>query len=268
MVTGCPGDYSPPLNWNELFDVGWYHSDRAQLLQHYTREALFQEAAKAREVGCDLLYLDPGWEICEGTTLWETERLGKVGDFAAELKKRYGLGLGYRTIGRVYRNEFPNEWYLRREHQAGSYERPSPADGPVPQPVPLASADGRRNVALLPQAKASASSVIAGFPEKHTVPHLNDGYYNNSASWISAGEPSWVELDLGAEYEINELALGSEHTPAFRDRAITKLDVSVASAAQPPAMADRGGIRRQAGSCHEAFPISTCPGAAGAGGHS
>lgn len=224
---GIPPGYKPPLNWNELFDVGWYHSDRGQLFQHYTREALMREAAKAKDIGCDLLYLDPGWEICEGTTLWDEERLGKVADFARELKQRFGLGLGYRTIGRVYREEFPKSWHLRREGQAGDYHRPAAAFPSPPEPVPLATANGRRNLSLLPEARAVASSVIAGYPELHQVAHLNDGFYNNLASWVSAADPSWVQIDLGGEYVINEIALGSEHDVSFNDRAISKFEVRV-----------------------------------------
>ncbi len=226
---GLPRGYHPPLNWNELFDVGWYHSDREQLLKQYTRASLLREAAKAKEIGCDLLYLDPGWEICEGTTLWDEQRLGKVSDFAAELKQRFGLRLGYRTIGRVYRDEFPQTWYMRREGQTGDYHRPSLDAQPGPEPVPLTSPDGRRDLALLPEAGASASSVISGFPELHQIAHLNDGYYNNGASWVSAQDPSWVELDLGAVYRINEIAFGSEHRAWFKDRAVTDFEVSVAT---------------------------------------
>ncbi len=223
-----PRDYAPPLNWNELFDVGWYHSNVAQLRQHYTREALFNEAAKARDIGCDLLYLDPGWEVCEGTTLWDAERLGDVADFSRELKRRFGLKLGYRTIGRVYRDEFPKDWYLRRKGQAGDYTRPrTPSSSPQPEPAPLTAADGRRNLALLPQAVANASSVIAGFPDLHSVAHLNDGYYNNPASWVSGQDPSWAEVDLGAVHVVNGIALGSEHTARFNDRAISKFALLV-----------------------------------------
>jgi len=222
-------DYSPPLNWNELFDVGWYHSNPEELAKHYTREALFGEAAKARDMGCDLLYLDPGWEICEGTTLWDTKRLGPVSDFSRELRQKYGLKLAYRTIGRVYRDEFPNAWYKRREGQTGDYEMPRVGSDPEPVPVPLLTADGRRNLALLPEAKAAASSVIPGYAEKHAIAHLNDGYYNNSASWVSAADPSWVEIDLGSAHQVNEIAFGSEHQPQYRDRAVTQFDVLVAT---------------------------------------
>lgn len=106
-------DYDPPVNWNELYDVGWHHSKQEHLKKHYTRKALFFEAEKAKTLGCDLLYLDPGWEVCEGTTLWAEERLGEVKDFVAEIKKRFDMDVAFRTIGHVYRDEFPSDWYLQ-----------------------------------------------------------------------------------------------------------------------------------------------------------
>ena len=126
---GLPEDYDPPVNWNELFDIGWHHSDREKLFRYYTLESLYYEARKAKGLGCELLYLDPGWEVCEGTTLWDEERLGKVEDLVKTLKERYGLELGYRTIGRVYRDEFPHGWYIRRSKEETDYIRPVRADG-------------------------------------------------------------------------------------------------------------------------------------------
>lgn len=110
---GFPKDYNPPVNWNELYDVGWYHSNPEKLKQFYTREALMEEARKAAEIGCELLYLDPGWEVCEGTALWDEVRLGTPKDFTAEVKKRYGIDVGYRDTGYLYRDEFPHQWYWK-----------------------------------------------------------------------------------------------------------------------------------------------------------
>jgi len=108
-----PPDYDPPVNWNELYDVGWYHSDPEQLRRHYTRVALLEEARKAKDCGCELLYLDPGWEVAEGTTLWDESRLGTVADLARTLRDEYGLGLGYRTILRCYTEHWPRRYLVR-----------------------------------------------------------------------------------------------------------------------------------------------------------
>ncbi len=110
-----PGDYNPPVNWNELYDVGWYHSRQEQLQQHYTRAALLGEAQKASEIGCELLYLDPGWEECEGTTLWDEKRLGSVRSLVDTLEKDYSLGLGYRSILRTYKNYWPAEYLVQHD---------------------------------------------------------------------------------------------------------------------------------------------------------
>jgi hypothetical protein len=122
-----PADYNPPVNWNELYDIGWYHSDAEKLKKYYTREAILHEAQKAKACGCELLYLDPGWEIAEGTTLWDESRLGTVSDLIKTLKEEYGLDLGYRTVLRCYVEHWPNEYLVK--HHATETEFPNP--GPV-----------------------------------------------------------------------------------------------------------------------------------------
>jgi len=115
-----PSNYNPPINWNELYDVGWYHSRTNELKQFYTREALLKEAEKAKDIGCELLYLDPGWEVCEGTTLWDEGRLGTVKSFVNVLKMDYGLDLGYRSILRTYKNYWPEDYLIK--HNDKPYE--------------------------------------------------------------------------------------------------------------------------------------------------
>ena len=78
--------------------------------------------------------------------------------------------------------------------------------------------NGRRNLALLPAAKANASSVFAGGNAIHQIAHLNDGWYGNNASWIPAKMPAWAEIDLGAAYRIAEVRLGNDHTGGYKDR--------------------------------------------------
>ena len=94
--------------------------------------------------------------------------------------------------------------------------------------VPALSPEGRRNLALLPGAKAAASSVIAGFPI-HQVAHLNDGWYGNEASWIEGGRPSWAQIDLSAVYTISRVGVGNDHTQRFKDRGAAEFRVLAAA---------------------------------------
>ena len=113
-----PSDYDPPVNWNELYDIGWYHSDADKLSENYTLDALHREAAKARDCGCELLYLDPGWEVVEGTTLWDEARLGSVEDLVSTLDREYGLQLGFRTILRCYSDHWPRRHVVQHPGKA------------------------------------------------------------------------------------------------------------------------------------------------------
>jgi len=54
--------------------------------------------------------------------------LGEVEDFIKTIKKRYGLEVGFRTVGRVYRDEFPHQWYIQRSEREGKYTRPLKKD--------------------------------------------------------------------------------------------------------------------------------------------
>ncbi len=111
---------------------------------------------------------------------------------------------------------------------------------PIPEePVPTEDWEGLANLALRPEAKAAASSVYAdGGMSIHQIAHLNDGLYNNPHSWISKGEPSWAEIDLGGEYLVSKVAFGSEHTAHYEDRAATRFSVLVATEYEPDSSAD------------------------------
>lgn len=127
-----PESYDPPLTWNELFDVGWHHADRDKLKTRYTKDTIKREAEKARDLGCGLLYLGPGWETAEGATTWDEERLGDIRQFAKEIKLEYGLDIGFRTVGRSHSNAYPGKYRKNpdgslgyyRAHQANPYYEP------------------------------------------------------------------------------------------------------------------------------------------------
>ena len=57
---------------------------------------------------------------------------------------------------------------------------------------------GNENLALNPDARASASSCLEGYAI-HRILHLNDGRFGNPSSWIAQSEPAWVEIDLSAD---------------------------------------------------------------------
>jgi hypothetical protein len=99
---GVPAKYNPQVHWNELYDNPFYtvdtpgkpvgHPDdtRAQL---YTSALIEAAAAKARDYGCQALYLDPGWDSNLGTLLWGEKWLGPRRDFIRRIKSEYGLGV-------------------------------------------------------------------------------------------------------------------------------------------------------------------------------
>lgn len=114
---GCktPKEYNPPVHWNELYDNEYYskvvamcddyfgpskpgfcpefYKTAKKLLdEYYSLELMKAEAAKARELGCEALYLDPGWDI-GGPDLhvWDAGRLGPMGSFVKMVRNDYGL---------------------------------------------------------------------------------------------------------------------------------------------------------------------------------
>jgi hypothetical protein len=100
---GCPKGFSPPVHWNELYDnkLWWLPGGGMDLPEnrkkYYTLPDMKEEAAKARRIGCEALYLDPGWDTRFATKIWDESRLGKLKDFTALLRQEYGLSLSLHT---------------------------------------------------------------------------------------------------------------------------------------------------------------------------
>jgi hypothetical protein len=63
------------------------------LAKEYSLEMMLAEAAKAKELGCEALYLDPGWDTGASHHIWDAERLGPMDAFVARMKNAYGLKL-------------------------------------------------------------------------------------------------------------------------------------------------------------------------------
>jgi hypothetical protein len=61
--------------------------------QTYTRALLLDEARKARDYGCEALYLDPGWDTDFGSLQWGEAWLGDCADFVATVRAQYGLAV-------------------------------------------------------------------------------------------------------------------------------------------------------------------------------
>jgi len=96
--------------------------------------------------------------------------------------------------------------------------------------VPKRDALGFENLALRGGAKAASSSVYSdGALSIHQTAHLNDGVADNSHSWISKGEPSWAEIDLGETFWVYLVALGNDGSGRYRDRAASTFSILTAT---------------------------------------
>ena len=93
---------------------------------------------------------------------------------------------------------------------------------------------GLQNLALQPGAKAFASSALTGHAI-HNIKHLNDGKLGNSHSWISGSSSGSAGIDLGDTFYICRVALGSDSSGKYRDRAPTSFSIQTTPAAEPDA---------------------------------
>jgi len=89
-------------------------------------------------------------------------------------------------------------------------------------------ADPKRNVALARDgAKASASSCLPGYAI-HKIPHLNDGLYGNSHSWIAArATGEWAQIELPRPTAVSKVVFSRDRTGRYRDRMPVHFDIRV-----------------------------------------
>lgn len=94
---GVPAGFNPPVHWNELYDnkLWWLPGDEqnnpAMRKKYYTLESMKEEAAKAKAIGCEALYMDPGWDTSFASKIWDEERLSPYKSFTTMLAADYGL---------------------------------------------------------------------------------------------------------------------------------------------------------------------------------
>ncbi|MCF0234848.1 MAG: discoidin domain-containing protein, partial [Thermoguttaceae bacterium] len=91
-----------------------------------------------------------------------------------------------------------------------------------------ADAEKSENLARRPDAKAAASSCIAGFAI-HQIAHLNDGRVGNAASWIAApGDAApFAEIDWEEPATFDRVVFSRDRERRYADRTPTALEISV-----------------------------------------
>jgi hypothetical protein len=100
---GCPQNFNPPVHWNELYDNKLFtlsngqFNDPGMRRRYYSLDDMKMAAAKATDMGCEALYLDPGWDTNFGSKLWDELRLGPYQSFIEMLTRDYGLKCSLHT---------------------------------------------------------------------------------------------------------------------------------------------------------------------------
>jgi hypothetical protein len=116
---GCPTDFDPPVHWNELYNnklfwrAGQKQDDPAMRKKYYRLTDMKEEAAKAKAIGCEALYMDPGWDTNFGSKVWDTARLGPYPAFTQMLKRDFGLKSSLHTplSGWCNPSSYPSDMY-------------------------------------------------------------------------------------------------------------------------------------------------------------
>lgn len=112
---------------------------------------------------------------------------------------------------------------------------PDPPDLPELTLVEVGGNISQDNLALSSTgAVAFAKDVLPGYPA-HTIPHLNDGIFGNSNSWIGNSSPTFAGVALGGPQTIESIAWGRSNTADFSDRAAGTYTVQYTTVPNPDA---------------------------------
>jgi hypothetical protein len=118
-----PKNYDPPINWNELYNLGWaneqvgfFKSD--DQFELYTLEDLYKEAEIAQDIGAECLYLDPGWNTFMGSEIWNEKRFGPLKEFSKIIHEKYKLKLGLHLMMNFEGLNEIGQFYLKNQKGA------------------------------------------------------------------------------------------------------------------------------------------------------
>jgi hypothetical protein len=129
---GCPPGFNPPVHWNELYDnkLWWLPNDQQDdpemRKKYYSLADMRDEAAKAKAIGAEALYMDPGWDTSFASKIWGESRLGTYKSFTTMLRQEYGLKSSLHTplSGWCNPSSYPAEMYrLDRFGQRATWEK-------------------------------------------------------------------------------------------------------------------------------------------------
>lgn len=108
-----PKGFNPPIHWNELYALSWRGGNNAPLQE---LPELWGEAERAQQMGAEAFYFDPVWDLFEGSSVWDTARLGPLPDFVARLRDEYGLSLSLHLMIHTKSSEEDPRIYRRLEN--------------------------------------------------------------------------------------------------------------------------------------------------------
>lgn len=134
------------------------------------------------------------------------------------------------TVRRIFHPLRPNSFsftpvdakYVRVEVLKSS------AGQPCIDELEVFAGDSPQNLALQSSgAKATASSLLKGFKEKHQIEFLNDGKYGNGRSWIPAGPTGWAQIELPEVMTIDRVVLSRDRGGNLTRRVPIAFDILV-----------------------------------------
>jgi hypothetical protein len=216
-----PAGYDPRVHWNELYRLGWRCGSNAPLQE---LPELFAEAARAQAAGAQTFYFDPGWDLFEGSSVWDTERLGPIEEFIRRLRDEYGLSLALHLMIHTKSAEEDPAIYRRRpDGEIDLWTDATPyAGGFVCPAAPVWQR--QKTERLLRLAEAGVSFFMFDFVtyrpcwsagHGHTVPLTREEHADGIMSVVRAVKTRFPGLTIEAHDRIGGgLPLYYQHGPA------------------------------------------------------